>query len=169
NYLLRRTITLLEPTILAKPGIYLEKIVITKPVSLISQNKDVIIREEIQETPLLTISSDNVTLTGFTMQNRGNFSNEGIILNSAHNCSLIKNTVTNFYTGIFINSSSNNILKDNIIDNNYFGIILHESSGNTLRGNNLNRNTFNIVEQNEFLNDIDSSNIIDDKPYMNIK
>ncbi|MGE5533762.1 MAG: hypothetical protein ACM3UN_05380, partial [Bacillota bacterium] len=71
-------------TILAKPGIYLEKIVIAKPVSLISQNKDVIIRDEIQETPLLTISSDNVTLTGFTMQNSGNFSNEGIILNSAH-------------------------------------------------------------------------------------
>jgi parallel beta-helix repeat protein len=156
-------------TISVKPGKYQENIVITKPVSLTSQNKDTTITDNLQNNPLLTISSDNVTITGFVVQNNGNFSGgagEGIILDSAHNCSLIKNTVTNCYTGIFINNSSNNILKNNIIDNNYFGVVLQNSSENTLRGNSFNKNTYNFVGQNAFPNDIDSSNIVNGKPYI---
>jgi pectin methylesterase-like acyl-CoA thioesterase len=57
-----------------KPGMYQENIVIAKPVSLISQNKDSIIRGNILNATLLTIVSDNVTVTGFTIQNSTNFS-----------------------------------------------------------------------------------------------
>ena len=155
-------------TISVRSGTYQENIVITKPVSLISQDKDAAVTGNILNNNLLTIVSDNVTVTGFTLQNSGNFSSGaggGILLDSVQNCSLTRNTVTNSYNGILINNSSNNLFKNNIIENNYFGIVLNNSSENILRGNNLNNNTYNLVEQNAFLNDIDSSNIVDGIPY----
>ncbi len=155
-------------TVLVEPGTYQENIVITKPVLLISQNEDATIRDNMLNIPLLTIVSDNVTITGFKIQNSGNFSigaGGGILLNNVHNCSLIRNTITYSFNGIFINNSSSNLIKNNIIQNNYRGIVLLNSSENTFRGNNLNNNTYNLVLQNGLLNDIDSSNIVDGKPY----
>jgi parallel beta-helix repeat protein len=242
-------------TILVKPGTYQENIVITKPVSLITQNKDTTIIDGAKNGTALTIVSDNVTVTGFTVQNGGNFSagtGEGILLDNAHNCSLIGNTVTNSYNGIFLNDSFNNVLRNNAmsnnkfnfgvsasnitnyinnvdtsnsvngkpiyywvnktnmtapsnagfialinctdatvqnlnlsdnyeglllayvknstvtnnaINNNYEGIALDNSSGNTLKGNDINSNVYNIIVQTAFPNNIDTSNIVDGKPY----
>ena len=242
-------------TILVKPGKYQENIVITKPVSLISQNKDTTIIDGAKNGTALTIVSDNVTVTGFIVQNGGNFSSgtgEGILLDNAHNCSLIGNTVTNSYNGIFLNDSFNNVLRNNTMSNNKFnfgvsasnitnyinnvdtsnsvngkpiyywvnksnmtvpsnagfialinctdatvqnlnlsdnyeglllayvknstvtnntiinnyeGIVLDNSSGNTLKGNDINSNVYNIIVQPAFPNNIDTSNIVDGKPY----
>ena len=155
-------------TILVKPGTYQENIVITKPVSLISQDKDTTIIDGTKNGAALTIASNNVTITGFTVQNGGNFSagtDEGIVLDNANNCSLIGNTVTSSHYGIFLNESSSNLLENNTVFNNYYGILLVNSSENTLRGNDLNNNTYNIAIQNGLLNDIDSSNMVDGKPY----
>jgi parallel beta-helix repeat protein len=155
-------------TVLVKPGTYQENIVITKPVLLISKNEDATIRDSMLNTPLITIVSDNVTVTGFTILNGGNFSigaGGGILLDNAHNCSLLRNTVIYSIDGIFINNSSSNLIKNNIIQNNYYGIVVRYSSENTFRGNNLNNNAYNLVLQNGLLNDIDSSNIVDGKPY----
>ena len=155
-------------TVLVMPGTYQENIVITKPVLLISQNEDATIRDNMLNTPLLTIVSDNVTVTGFTIQNGGNYSigaGGGILLDNAHNCSLIKNTVIYSFNGIFINNSSRNLIKNNFIQNNYYGIVVQHSSENTFRGNNLNNNTYNLVLQNGLQNDIDPSNIVNGKPY----
>jgi len=156
-------------TISVKPGIYQENIVITKPVSLISQNNDSVVRGNMPNSTLLKIISDNVTVTGFSIENSGNFSSEagiGIFLDGAHNCNLAKNAVTNTYNGILINNSFNNLFENNFVDNNYFGVVLRSSSENTFRGNNLNDNTYNFVGQNDLLNDIDSSNIVDGIPYI---
>ena len=242
-------------TILVKPGTYQKNIVITKPVSLISQNKDTTIIDGAENGTALTIASDNVTVTGFTVQNGGNFSagtGEGILLDNAHNCSLIGNTVTNCYNGIVLNDSFNNVLRNNAmsnnkfnfgvsasnitnyinnvdtsnsvngkpiyywvnksnisvpsnagfialinctddtvqnlnlsdnyeglllayvknstvtnntINNNYEGIVLDNSSGNTLKGNDINSNVYNIIVQTALPNNIDTSNIVDGKPY----
>ena len=156
-------------TISVKPGIYQENIVITKPVSLISQNNDSVVRGNKPNSTLLKIISDNVTVTGFSIENNGNFSSEagiGIFLDSAHNCNLTKNKVTKTYNGILVNNSFNNLFENNFVDNNYFGVVLLSSSENTFRSNNLNDNIYNFVGQNDFLNDIDSSNIVDGIPYM---
>jgi parallel beta-helix repeat protein len=155
-------------TVLVIPGTYQENIVITKPVLLISQNEDATIRDNMINKPLLTIVSDNVSVTGFTIQNGGNYSigaGGGILLDNAHNCSLIKNTVIYSVNGLFINNSSLNLIKNNFIQNNYYGIVVQHSSENTFRGNNLNNNTYNLVLQNGLQNDIDPSNIVNGKPY----
>ena len=155
-------------TVLVIPGTYQENIVITKPVLLISQNEDATIRDNMLNTPLLTIVSDNVTVTGFTIQNGGNYSigaGGGILLDNAHTCSLIKNTIIYSFNGIFLNNSSRNLIENNFVQNNYYGIVVQHSSENTFRGNNLNNNTYNLVLQNGLQNDIDPSNIVNGKPY----
>ena len=155
-------------TVLVKPGTYQENIVIKKPVLLISQNEDATIRDNTLNIPLLTIVSDNVTVTGFTIQNGGNDSigaGGGILLDNAYNCSLIGNIVIYSFNGIFINNSSRNLIKNNFIQNNYYGLVVQNSSENTFRGNILNNNTYNLVLQSGLKNDIDSSNIVNGKPY----
>jgi len=136
-------------TILVKPGTYQENIVITKPISLISQNKEATIIDGAKNGTALTIDSNNVTVSGFTVENGGNFSagtGEGILLDNAHNCSLIGNTVINSYDGIFLNDSFNNLLRNNTMSNNKFNFGISAS---------------NIAN---YINNIDTSNNVNGKP-----
>ena len=136
-------------TILVKPGTYRENIVITKPVSLISQNKDAAIIDGDKKRHGPNHSQRQRNLTGFTVQNGGNFSagtGEGILLENAHNCSLIGNTVTNSYNGIFLNDSFNNVLANNTMSNNKFNFGVFAS---------------NITN---YINNIDTSNSVNGKP-----
>jgi parallel beta-helix repeat protein len=136
-------------TILVKPGTYQENIVITKPVSLISQNKNPTIIDGAKNGTVLSIACDNVTVTGFTLQNGGNFSTgtgEGILLHNAHNCSLIGNTVTNSYNGIVLNDSFNNVFRNNTMSDNKFNFGVSAS---------------NITN---YINNVDTSNSVNGKP-----
>jgi parallel beta-helix repeat protein len=134
--------------ILIKPGTYQENIVITKPVSLVSQNKDSTIIEGTGTGNLsvLTIACDNVTLTGFIIQNDGNNSaltGTGILLENAHNC-----TITT-----------------NMIRHNHDGLVLDNSSGNMLKSNELSDNAHNLILVNAPNNNIDTTNTINGKPF----
>jgi parallel beta-helix repeat protein len=136
-------------TISVKPRTYQENIVITKPVALTSQNKGNTMIDGSGKGAALTIASDNVTVTGFTVQNGGNLSGAmgaGILLQNSNNCTITNNTVTN----------------------NYKGIVFDNSSDNVLKGNNIGDNMFNLVFLNaSTTNNIDTSNIVDGKPYTN--
>jgi parallel beta-helix repeat protein len=135
-------------TILVKPGTYEQNINVTKPVSLTSQNKDTTIIEGLDNGAALTIATDNVVVTGFTIKNSGYPSSTvgtGILLENVNNCTVI----------------------DNIITNNYIGILLNNSNDNVFRSNKISGNIYNLILQNSSPNDIDSSNIVDGKPYTN--
>lgn len=135
-------------TILVKPGTYEQNINVTKPVSLTSQNKDTTIIEGLDNGAALTITTDNVVVTGFTIKNSGYPSSTvgtGILLENANNCTII----------------------DNVITNNYIGILLNNSNDNVFRSNKISGNIYNLILQNSSPNDIDASNIVDVKPYTN--
>lgn len=129
-------------SILVKPGTYQENIVITKPVTLKSQNSSTTIIDGSGSGTVLTIATDNVTINGFTFQNSGSLG-AGILLENAHICAVINNTVIN----------------------NHEGIVLDNSSDNVLKGNNIYHNSYNLVLKNSSPNDIDTSNKVDGKPY----
>jgi parallel beta-helix repeat protein len=129
-------------SLLVKPGTYQENIVITKPVTLTSQNSSTTIIDGSGSGTVLTIATDNVTINGFTLQNSDSLG-AGILLENAHNCRVINNTVIN----------------------NYEGIVLDNSSGNVLKENNIYHNSYNLVLKNSSQNDIDTSNKVDGKPY----
>jgi parallel beta-helix repeat protein len=135
-------------TILVKPGTYKQNINVTKPVILTSQNKDTTIIEGLDNCAALTIATNNVVVTGFTIKNGGYPSSTvgtGILLEKAHDCTII----------------------GNIITNNYIGILLNNSNDNVFRSNKISGNIYNLILQNSSPNYIDSSNIVDGKPYTN--
>jgi parallel beta-helix repeat protein len=69
------------------------------------------------------------------------------------------------YEGLLLAYVKNSTVTNNAINNNYEGIALDNSSGNTLKGNDINSNVYNIIVQTAFPNNIDTSNIVDGKPY----
>jgi parallel beta-helix repeat protein len=132
--------------VLVKPGTYQENVVVTKPVTLTSQNKDATTIEGLDNDTALTIATDNVTATGFTIKNIGYPSSmvgTGILLENAHDC-----TVT-----------------DNIVTDNYIGVLLNNSTDNVFRSNEISGNTYNLILQDSSPNDIGASNTIQGEPY----
>jgi parallel beta-helix repeat protein len=135
-------------TITVKPGTYKENLQITKSVTLISQNHDAII-DGAKTGSAVTITHNNVTLTGFTVQNGGNFtdgSGAGILLSNVHYCNLTDNVVTGGYGGILLQDSCFNVLSGNVMEDNKFNFGVYAST------------------VDDYVNDVASSNTVDGKP-----
>jgi len=144
-------------TIMVAAGTYHENVVVHETVSIIGQDRNTTIIDgsgsEIE--PVVRIEANNVSLSGFTIQNG--------------------------YQGIWVFSSENSIVNNTVKDNRGEGILLF-SHGNTLRHNNMEGNTYNFAVRGlwlfEFLrgpmplipwwtprpNDVDTSNTVDGKP-----
>ncbi len=133
-------------TILVLPGTYRENIEVAKPITLTSQNKNTTIILGVGGGTALSVNVDNVTATGFTIENAVNASptlGTGILLENAHNCTLTSNIITNNYVGVFLVNSTDNAFRGNIISGNVNSIVFQDSSPNY----------------------IDASNIVNGKPY----
>lgn len=90
---------------------------------------------------------------------------DGITLISSDNNSISENSIQNSLNGIGLQSSNtNNISNNNLITNQGVGILLCSSAGNVLRGNDMVQNTYSLGVHDDFINDVDASNIIDGKP-----
>ena len=110
-------------------------------------------------------SSSNNTLTDNNASNK--FS--GIRLDSSSNNTLTDNNASsNPGHGIWLDSSPNNTLTDNNASGNSLGIQMYSSPNNTLRGNTMSGNTHNFYIYGEnlsqYVQDIDTSNKVDEKP-----
>lgn len=92
----------------------------------------------------------------------------GIIIGYSNSNNLNGNiSDLNTYYGIQIYFSNNNILTNNIAQNNYYGISLSSSGGNSLTNNIMKNNKYNFEVYGDldahFLNNIDTTNIVDGK------
>jgi parallel beta-helix repeat protein len=111
-------------------------------------------------------SSSNNSLTNNTISNN----DDGISLSSSSNNSLTNNTInSNQMIGIWLSYSSNNSFTYNIISSNKkIGIYLRLSGNNTLSSNNISGNTNNFrvsgVNLSHYVQSIDMSNTVDQKP-----
>ena len=93
----------------------------------------------------------------------------GVWLYGASENNIIGNTIIRNDNGIRVDDSNNNIVADNVVKNNYRGIWLKSASGNRLRNNSVSDSDYQNfgVTGNEFstyINDVDSSNTVNDKP-----
>lgn len=106
--------------IIVKSGIYYESgIVINKSIKLTGKDLPVISGDKKNE--IFTITSDNVTITGFTIKNAGvNYlkENAAIRLSNVRNCRIEKNIFVNNFFGIYLSKSSNILIKNNKISSN---------------------------------------------------
>ena len=124
-------------------------------------------------------SSSNNTLVGNDASNN-NYG--GISLSSSSNNTLIGNNALSnkwwsfdgYYSfGISLSSSSNNTLMGNNVSYNQNGISLISSSKNMLKNNIMKGNSHNFdlrgSSDSEFNNQIDTTNLVDEKPIYYIK
>lgn len=182
-------------TIIVRKGWYHETVNVNKPLTILSEfgPKDTIIQSDNADECVFYVTSNSVTINGFSIIGAGNYingrlSNYGIFLYNANKCNICNNILTdnlhgirlygssnntlqsnyavsNINTGIYVSySSNNNTLYRNIAISNSLGIHLKGSGGNILRDNEMGNNEYNLVITDfTYLNDIDTSNKVDGK------
>ena len=147
-------------------GTYYENLDINKRITLIGEKKNSTIIDGNKGKYVIYVTEDNVTFTGFTVQN-SLFNGADI---EASNC-IIKNNIfrDNGYLGISVKNSSKALFSDNTIihnkrgfclclndknteichntieHNEYCGIYLYESSNNNLYRNHIADNLCGII------------------------
>ena len=132
-------------TIYVWPGTYNENIEINKAVTIIGDGSSTTIINGGGFGDVVSITSDWVNMSGFTVKNGGG---DGIELNDVDNCIIEKNVcITNNEDGIRLISSSNNIILNNTcVSNAEKGIHLYltQSENNMIRENVCSDNDYGI-------------------------
>jgi len=175
-----------------RTGTYFEWVSVTKSLSLIGENPNTTIIESPAHTygTGITLSANNITVTGFTIRNHAagmcvyssynTIEGNNILLNddrnifvflNSKNNTISNNVISNGTWGLdFFNSCDYNVISGNRISNNEFGLDISSSHGNTLRDNNMTNNKYNFRvtgwggNLNNYAHDIDASNTVNGKP-----
>ncbi len=134
-------------TIFVKGGVYTEKLVIDKQLSLVGEDEALTVIDGGGEGTVVWINVDNVTLSGFTIRNSGdNFTDSGIYVNSSKSATLSGNTVTSNNIGVYLAESPKSLLRDNALEGNKFNFGVYSSNFDG------------------YIQDIDQSNTVEGKP-----
>jgi parallel beta-helix repeat protein len=173
-------------TIFVRRGKYHESIMVYEKVSIIGEDESLTIIDGD-----IMITADGAGLSNFTIQNgeRGVYLTDGsnrnsITTNTIKNDSIVGiqlgmyqggssnnvisgNNISECGEGIHLIGSNNNIVSSNNVSNNFVGIQIDGSCNNTLTGNSASNNTINFGLfglDASLYNDIDRSNLVDNKP-----
>jgi len=160
---------------------YYENIIINKSIILVGEDKNTTIIDGRSAGDIVFINSDEVTVSGFTLQNSGliwpdsgiriHYSNETIIMENilsnnhigiqllfSNNNMVIGNNATDNNRSIYLISSNNNIIQNNTAMDSEHGIWIDFSSSNSVTGNNAHSNNKNGIilttsSNNNFITD----------------
>jgi len=158
---------------------------VDKSITLKGENKETTVINGSGGEIVVNISSDNVILSGFTVQNYGNDSNAtslifiqsdynvisgniitgntwcGIdIFHSGYN-TISGNTISSVLEGIVLSRGKNNNISGNIIKDCMTGIdLVWYSNNNSIFGNTITNNTWGITTGHFCINDVISLNNI---------
>lgn len=158
--------------IILHAGIYKEgNIIISKPVSIIGENNPVIDGEGMSE--ILSVKSNNVNISGITIQNTGYTSMEdraAIKLYNVRNCVITNNIVLNSCFGIYLMNTRHCVVKNNSLNSigvdpqkSGNGIHVWKSDSLTIKNNSITGHrdglyfefvTFTGVYENKSLNNL---------------
>jgi len=156
-------------TIYVYNGTYHENVLLNKTLSLVGENESTTIIDGSGIGNVVKVTSNNVNVTGFSLQNgRREWGFYGILLYNCTDNRIINNIVRNNQEGIRIAYGSNNTLIENAVEDNSGGIRLDTSSYNLLQNNTLARNKRNFGvwgdRTSHFTHVIDESNTVNGKP-----
>jgi parallel beta-helix repeat protein len=150
-------------TIIVKEGIYKEgEIEINKTITILAEGEVVIDGCEKMEHALI-IRADEVTVSGFTMQNfrkEWGYYTDSSILIFAYCCKITKNKILNNSRGIWIKEGGLNIISENYLFNNTLGIAV-SSARNSITKNRLIKHE-RAIEVSGKLNEVEENTIIND-------
>jgi len=131
-------------------GTYYENMVVNKTILLTGESTDATVIDGRGLGTVIDVSSNNTIIKRVTIRNSGEKKDSewpcGILLDRVSECGLIDNLITNDTLGILLDSSSLNLLKNNNIT--------------------ANRYNFGVqgLELSHFIQDVDTSNLVDGKP-----
>jgi parallel beta-helix repeat protein len=127
----------------------------------------------------VAVERDNIMLDGNGYVLQGNGSSTGLFLKNRNGVTVRNMNISGFTYGIrlfaedlFGMNSTGNDLSNNLLASNDYGIYISYSSDNLLRNNRMKNNTYNFwikggyISEREagYVNDIDASNTVGDKP-----
>jgi parallel beta-helix repeat protein len=153
-------------TIIVHSGTYSETITVGKTLTITGEgSSSSTISGSGDHT--LKISSNNVIISGFKIQNSGG-SYYCFFLDSVTGCEISDNIIRNGGHGIYLGGSNSNNIEDNTIEDNNVGIYLSNSDSNTIKINNIQSNNANgifltssssnnKIYLNDFTNNLDSN------------
>ena len=120
---------------------YYETLTINKTINLIGEEKNsTVIDGSSQPQSIISLTADNTTITGFTLQNTIDHPNAGVYLH-AHNTNIYNNKITNNIVGMYLEWAVNcTVTHNEIINNRWHGIQLISSSYNTISFNQIINN-----------------------------
>jgi parallel beta-helix repeat protein len=130
-------------TIFVKVGTYYEHVVVNKTVSIIGEDVDTTVIDGNGTGHVINVINDNVSISGFTVQNSGNIHmpnlDAGICLNDTTGCTISENRAINndFCAISLLYSNGNTIIDNNLSSAGWGGIHLLSSSHNIISGNNI--------------------------------
>lgn len=138
--------------VVVRSGTYNGSIWINKAISLVGENSARIIGDYRLNGTVILVTSDNVNITGFTVEpSASSPSRRGVHLLDANHCNIYNNTFINNKIGIWLYGSSENTITGNSVfgSGDIFGEI--DSYGAQLHdGSNHNSIENNIFENNHY-------------------
>jgi len=145
-------------------GTYYENVVVNKSVSISGENKNTTIIDGGGSSVVVRIIADNVSLSGFTVQNSGVKAYEGGIFVESNFNNVSGNIIAeNGLTGIYLSNSFGSILLENmVVDNVGDGVFLVHSSNNVLLNNEVAKNKGGIRLYSSNENNISRNVVTDD-------
>ena len=153
-------------TVFVKAGTYYEHVVVNKALMLVGEDVTTTIIDGNETGRVISITSDNVSITGFTVQGGGGTMvpelDAGIYLSSTSHCNIHGNRLLENYVGI-IGSTKNATMSNNTIANNHVGIDIHEATCNIISGNRLAANNVSIHIYYADSNSVFKNNITDNQ------
>lgn len=134
-------------TIFVEEGTYHEHVVVDRSLTLIGENKSTTIIDGDNFSNVVYLSLvENVSISGFTIQNSGStFNDNGILIFYLSNITVYDNIITEADGVRSISSINTKISNNSITDNRHRGIYLTTSSHNIISGNNLTRNIVGVI------------------------
>ncbi|MFH1101488.1 MAG: NosD domain-containing protein [Methanobacteriota archaeon] len=109
-----------DGTVYVAPGIYRENLDIRKPLTLLGEDKNLVIIDGGGIETAMQIYANQIIVTGFTIQNNG--IRNGIYINSVENTTINDTIIKNTTTAISLSRSYNQHIIGNTFINNDYGV-----------------------------------------------
>lgn len=146
--------------IYVRNGTYHEHLTLSFEVSLTGEEMTNTVIDGDHTGDVISVTADNVNITGFTIRNSGSDIGDcGIQISSAH-CNIYRNIIWNCYNGILIYYANYTSILDNNIFTNLYGIQLYICEKNIVSGNNISHNGYGIYDYSQATNSIFTANTI---------
>ena len=105
---------------------YRENVAIYLSLNLVGENRETTIIDGVSSGSVVQILDDCVTLSGFTITNSGNYSdNAGVMIQASYSLIIENNIQRNKYYGVYAAKGENTLYHNNFIQNTYQAFDVH--------------------------------------------